>query len=276
MNCRLLLTTLFLLLTLPTVAKANWLLFDLQGDVKLTSGGKTTGLNAAKHLLMEIAAGSSLTTGAKSQAVLVSMITNDAFEIGADAAVKIEEKALTAGKGKVEQRKGYALPKKKSNLMAGVVMRGDRPAECLRPLRGANTAVHSLTPTLKWQNQCNDSPVRVSLFADRGLLLEQESRSGELTVPAGQLQHGQRYVWLVETANRDQGAAATFTVLAADEAARVGCLLDVNCSGHTGFAARLSDIFYLTEHNLNDLADEQVATLAAERPDLDLSQLLQR
>lgn len=257
-------------------AAADWLIFDIAGDVQLGQGRTTTSLSSNKHLLMEVSSGDSITTKGNGRVVLVSMATNDAFEIGANAVVAIGEKELKAAKGSLKLQKGYALPKKQPKLMAGVVMRGDQSQECLQITRGTNTSVHTSTPTLKWQNACDGNPVHFSLFADKGLVFEQETTAGELTLPQGLLQHGQRYVWLLETRKRDQVAAAAFRVIPAEEVAKVAQLLGKPCCQRAELAAQLSDLFYLRDRGLVELAEERLAILSREYPDMDITAALNR
>jgi hypothetical protein len=268
---------LVVLLSLPAHAFAGgWLIFDIAGDVQLVQGHTTTSLSSNKHLLTEVSSGDSITTKGNGRIVLVSMATNDAFEIGANAVVAIGEKDLKATKGSFKLQKGYALPKKQPKLMAGVVMRGEQSQECLQITRGTNTAVHTLTPTLKWQNSCDGNPVHVSLFADQGLVFEHEANAGELTLPQGTLQYGQRYVWLLETRKRDQIAAAAFKVIAAEEAAKVARLLDKPCCQSSDLASQLSDLFYLKEQGLAELAEDRQAMLSRAYPDADIAAALKR
>lgn len=265
-----------LLLHASPVAAADWLIFDIAGDVQLAQGRTTTSLSSSKHLLMEVSSGDNITTKGNGRVVLVSMTTNDAFEIGANAVVAVGAKDLKATKGSFKLQKGYALPKKQPRLMAGVVMRGDQSQECLQVTKGANTAVHTLTPTLKWQNACDGNPVHFSLFADKGLVFEQEVSAGELALPQGLLQHGQRYVWLLETRKRDQVTAAAFRVISAEDAARVALLLDRPCCPRAEFAAQLSALFSLRDLGLVELAEERLAVLSREYPEMDIAAALHR
>lgn len=265
-----------LLLTASQAQAGGWLIFDIAGDVQLLQGKTPTTLSSDRHLLTEVSSGASISTKGNGRVVLVSMTTNDAFEIGSNAVVAIGDKDLKASKGSFKLQKGYALPKKQPKMMAGVVMRGEQQQECLQITRGANTSVHTLTPLLKWQNACDGNPVHVSLFADKGLIFEQESLAGELPLPPGTLQYGQRYVWLLETRNRDQVAAAAFRVTSAEEAAKVSLLLNKPCCRRDDLASQLSDLFYLRDRGLTDLAEDRLALLSREHPDLDLATTLNR
>ncbi|TLM63009.1 MAG: hypothetical protein FDZ69_12665 [Deltaproteobacteria bacterium] len=266
---------ILLLHAAPALA-AGWLIFDIAGDAQLTRGREVTPLSASKHLLTEIAAGDSIATKGNGKVTLVSTATNDAFEIGANAVVAVGEKELKASKGTFTQQKGYALPKKKPMAMAGLVMRGDPHRECLKITRGTATATHTLTPTLQWQNTCDGNPVRLSLFSGEGLVLEQEVNGGELTVPQGLLGYGQRYVWLLETRRRDQLAAAAFRTLPEETAATVAGLLGKPCCRRDDLAGHLSDLFFLRDQGLTELADEKQAVLAREYPEIDINTALGR
>ena len=268
------LTLLSMFFGLVTAAEATWLIFDVAGDVKLTHDTKVVKLSMKKHLLKEIATGDSLEAGGDGRVVLVSMVSNDALEIQGPAIIEVGEAALKTVKGTVEKRKGYALPKTKSNLMAGVVMRGDADTPCLEILAGHNTAVNTLTPTLKWDNGCDNGPLRFGLFSDAGLLLEFETQSTETTVAAGLLNYGARYVWLIETAESDKLAAASFTTLDEAQTGEVNRRLKQSSTGQRDFAVRLSDLFFLRQKQLNDLADQEQASLGRDYPDVDFLILL--
>ncbi|PLX90863.1 MAG: hypothetical protein C0614_00180 [Desulfuromonas sp.] len=270
------LTLLFLLCLLVATADAAWLIFDVAGEVKLTHNTKVVNLTMKKHLLKEVAAGDSLEAGGDGRVVLVSMASNDAFEIGGPAIINVGETALKAIKGTFDKRKGYALPKTKSNLMAGVVMRGDADNPCLEILAGHNTAVNTLTPTLKWYNGCDKGPLHFSLFADAGLLLEHETQFPETKVPEGLLHYGERYVWLIETPEGDNLAAASFTTLDEIQTGEVNRRLKQASTGQRDLAVRLSDLFFLRQNHLNDLADQEQASLGRDYPDVDFSARLEQ
>ena len=263
-----------LLLMASSVSAANWLIFDIAGDASLTQDSGTVKLSLKKHLLKEISAGDIITTADKGRVVLVSTVTNNAHEISGNAVIEVGDQELTATKGSFTLRKGYSLPKKKSKLMAGVIMRGEETQECLLIFQGSNTAVHTLTPTLQWQNQCDDNKVHISLFSDAGLLMEFDSGKDEVIVPAGELNYGGRYVWLLETSNGSQVSAASFNTLSEPEAIKIARKMRPSGAQQQDFSARIADIFYFREHRLNDLADGNLAKLSREYPDVDFQVIL--
>jgi hypothetical protein len=236
-------------------ADTVWKVFEVKGKASAISDGGSRVLSNEKSLLETIRKGSRIKTEAGGRVVVVSLKNRQAYEVGDNSEAIIEEEQVRAIKGTVTIKKGFSLPKASDGRMGGIVMRGaGNTRSCLKAVSPVNTAIVELTPKLSWDNNCDGlRQVTVTILADDRVVQTAESSATSFSVPAGVLQPGGRYMWMIDGGANFDMASGVFTVLAeADRKEALEKIAEYGRVKSDDASAIIAYIYFLDGKGLNE------------------------
>jgi hypothetical protein len=249
--------SVFVLTTSACAADNIWKIFGVKGKASLITDSGTRALNNEKSLLETVRKGSRIKTEAGGKVVVVSLKSRQAYEIGDNSEAAIEDEQVRAIKGTVVIKKGFSLPKSSDGRMGGIVMRGaGNTRSCLKALSPVNTAILDLTPELRWENNCDGlRQVTITLLADERVVHTAESSETSFRVPAGVMQPGTRYMWMIDGgANFDMASGVYTTLPDSDRKEALERIAQFNSENGDDASAMIAYIYFLDEKGLNELS----------------------
>jgi hypothetical protein len=258
---------------LPVAAGAadnSWKVFEVKGKASLVSDSGTRVLSNDKSLLETVRKGSRIKVEGSGKVVVVSLKTRQAYEVGDNSEAVVEDDQVRATKGTVVTKKGFSLPKTTDGRMGGIVMRGaGNTRSCLKALSPINTATLELAPELRWENNCDGlKQVTITVLADERIVHTSESSDTAFRIPAGILQPGNRYMWLVDGGANFDMASGVFTVLPeADRVETLERITEFTRQGGEDVAAMIAYIYFLDGKGLNELTRLESDKLRKRFPD---------
>jgi hypothetical protein len=267
---RLLLLPALLLPVFAYAADNSWKVLEVKGRASLITETGTRFLSNDKSLLETVRTGNRIKVEGSGKVVIVSLKTRQAYEVGDNSEALIEDEQVRAIKGTVAVKKGFSLPKANEGRMGGIVMRGaGNTRSCLKALSPMNTAIIDLTPELRWENNCDGlKQVTITVLADERIVQTAESGNTSYKIPAGVLQPGNRYMWLVDGGANFDMASGVFTVLAeADRSETAGRIAEFSTVSGDDVAAMIAYIYYLDGKGLNELTRLESDKLRKRFPD---------
>jgi hypothetical protein len=260
-------------LLLPVFAYAadnSWKVFEVKGRASLITETGTRVLSNDKSLLETVRKGNRIKVEGSGKVVIVSLKTRQAYEVGDNSEALVEEEQVRAIRGTVAVKKGFSLPKANEGRMGGIVMRGaGNTRSCLKALSPMNTAIIELSPELRWENNCDGlKQVTITVLADERIVQTAESADTFFKIPAGVLQPGNRYMWLVDGGANFDMASGVFTVLAeADRSETAGRIAEFSTVSSDDVSAMIAYIYYLDGKGLNELTRLESDKLRKRFPD---------
>jgi hypothetical protein len=260
-------------LLLPVFAYAadnSWKVFEVKGRASLITETGTRVLSNDKSLLETVRKGNRIKVEGSGRVVIVSLKTRQAYEVGDNSEALVEEEQVRAIKGTVAVKKGFSLPKANEGRMGGIVMRGaGNTRSCLKAISPMNTAIIDLSPELRWENNCDGlKQVTITVLADERIVQTAESGDSSYKIPAGVLQPGNRYMWLVDGGANFDMASGVFTVLAeADRGETAARIAEFSTVSGDDVAAMIAYIYYLDGKGLNELTRLESDKLRKRFPD---------
>jgi hypothetical protein len=249
--------SVFVLSASACAADNIWKIFGVKGKASLITDSGTRALNNEKSLLETVRKGSRIKTEAGGKVVVVSLKSRQAYEIGDNSEAAIEDEQVRAIKGTVVIKKGFSLPKSSDGRMGGIVMRGaGNTRSCLKALSPVNTAILDLTPELRWENNCDGlRQVTITLLADERVVHTAESSETSFRVPAGVMQPGTRYMWMIDGgANFDMASGVYTTLPDSDRKEALERIAQFNSENGDDASAMIAYIYFLDEKGLNELS----------------------
>jgi hypothetical protein len=265
-----LLLPVFMLPVFACAADNSWKVFEVKGRASLITETGTRVLNNDKSLLETIRTGNRVKVEGSGKVVIVSLKMRQAYEVGDNSEALVEEDQVRAIKGTVAVKKGFSLPKANEGRMGGIVMRGaGNTRSCLKALSPMNTAIIDLSPELRWENNCDGlKQVTITVLADERIVQTAESGATSYKIPAGVLQPGNRYMWLVDGGANFDMASGVFTVLAEpDRSEAAGRIAEFNKVSGDDVAAMIAYIYYLDGNGLNEYTRLESDKLRKRFPD---------
>ena len=233
-----------------------WKVFEVKGKASAITDSGSRPLSNEKSLLATIRKGSRIKTEAGGKVVIVSLKNRQAYEIGDNSEAIIEEEQVRSIKGTVSIKKGFSLPKSSDGRMGGIVMRGaGNTRSCLKAVSPVNTAVVDLTPGLSWENNCDGlRQVTITILADDRVVHTAESSETFFSIPAGVLQPGGRYMWMIDGGANFDMASGVFTLLAeADRKEALERIAEYAREKSDDASAMIAYIYFLDGKGLNEL-----------------------
>ncbi len=241
-------------------AEAPWKVFEIKGKVSLQVDGATRTLTNEKNLLETIRKGSKVKVEGAGKVVVVSLKSRQAYEIADNSEGVVEDDQVRALKGTVSVKKGFTLPKSNDGKMGGIVMRGaGNTRSCLKAISPSNTAVVDLSPDLVWENNCDGlKQVAITVLADERIVHAGESSETSFKIPAGVLQPGSRYMWLIDGGANFDMASGVFTVLTeADRKEVLEKSAAFAKAGSEDIAEVIAYIYDISGKGLNEMARKE-------------------
>lgn len=270
---RLLILLVLLFLTVPLTAGAAekfGRVFDIKGDVELSSGGKTLKLMKEKHILQTVFDGDRIKTGKDSGVLIVSLKDKKGYEVPANTTALIKEGAvrpLTKG-ARIKTNERHV------NVREGAGS-GDAPGAyvllstgpCVQLISPVDTAVLDLTPELRWSNDCGRSgKLSASIQLGDKVVFSGESDSGSVKVPPGVLGYGKKYRLVLKWSEIGDVAANDFWISAEESVKQIKATINYYEQNKGDLPTRLSYVFYLLDNNLRDHARVEIERLNKEFP----------
>jgi hypothetical protein len=256
---------LICLLVVPVLAfgaQKFGIIFDVKGDASIKSvTGKITQLKKSKHILRAVKVGDTVQVNGPGKVLIVSTKDKKGYEVLSDTTAKVEQTKLAKLSGTINVKEGYSVPTGSSKGPLGaIVLRNTIREICI------NTAVLSVTPTLKWKNSCEGSKeVSVKVIKGRSIIYETTTDKSTAVIPAGILKEGQTYRWLVDGGPVNGIMGGTFFTTE-KEASDMIISKKVELDQNSNFPERLSYLFMLMEENLFELADVEITRLKNDFP----------
>jgi len=265
---------MYFLLFVPEVFAANkfGVIFELKGNVRIQNDhGLLLSLDQEKDILHSIKEGDRIEVFGEGKVVIVSSYSKNGYEIASNSAVIIKDNKLTTLHGSVRAIEGLHPPgddkaKQGHKGIGAVVMRSSK--KCIKIVSPVNTAILDISPDLTWQNSCRDNKkVSIKVLHDDMLVYETSTDATNIKIPAGILHYGMEYRWLVDGGESGGTKRSGFSI---PDKQSLGELRDQVASysqlRDAGIAQRLSYLFFLREHDLNDLARSELEGLRKEYP----------
>ena len=236
-------------------ADTVWKIFEVKGKASAITDSGSRVLSNEKSLLETIRKGSRIKTEAGGKVVIVSLKSRQAYEVGDNSEAMIEEEQVRAIKGTVTIKKGFSLPKSSDGRMGGIVMRGaGNTRSCLKAVSPVNTAIIDLTPRLTWENNCDGlRQVTITILADDRVVHTAESSETFFSIPAGVLQPGGRYMWMIDGGANFDMASGVFTLLAeTDRKEALARIAEYGREKSDDAATMIAYIYFLDGKGLNE------------------------
>jgi hypothetical protein len=246
-----------LMVSLPAFAADNiWKIFEIKGKASIVSDSGTRVLSNEKSLFETVRKGSRVKTEAGSKVVIVSLKNRQAYEVGDNSEALVEDEQVRAIKGAVAIKQGFSLPKSSNGRIGGIVMRGvGNIRSCLKALSPLNTAILELTPELRWENNCDGlRQVTITILADDRVVHTAESSDTSFKIPAGIMQTGSRYMWMIDGGANYDMASGVFTILTENDRKEVAeRVAEFSKADSDDVSAMIAYIYFLDGKGLNEL-----------------------
>jgi hypothetical protein len=262
---------LIYLLVVPVLAfgaQKFGVIFDVKGDASIKSStGKVIELKKSKHILRAVNVGDTVQVNGPGKVLIVSIKDKKGYEVLSDTTAKVEQTKLAKLNGTINVKEGYSVPTGSSKGPLGaIVLRNTIREICIKTLSPLNTAVLSITPTLKWKNSCEGTKeVSVKVIKGRSIIYETTIDKSTAVIPAGILKESQTYRWLVDGGPVNGIMGGTFSTLE-KEATDMIQTKKAEFDQNSNFPERLSYLFMLMEENLFELADVEITRLKSDFP----------
>ena len=247
-----------LMLSVSAFAADNvWKIFEVKGRASVISDSAARALSNEKSLLETIRKGSRVITEAGGNVVIVSLKDRQAFEVGDSSEAIVEDEQVRAIKGTVTIKKGFSLPKANVGSTGRIVMRGaGNTRSCLKAISPINTVILELTPELRWENNCDGlKQVTITILGDDRVVHTTESSETLFRIPAGVLQPGSRYMWMIDGGSNFDMASGLFNIPAETE--RKEALERISAyrkENSEDVSAMIAYIYFLDGKGLNELS----------------------
>jgi hypothetical protein len=265
------LVVLICLMVIPVIAlgaQKFGVIFDVKGNASIKSStGKVTELKKSRHILRAVNVGDTIQVNGAGKVLIVSLKDKKGYAVLSDTIAKAEQTKLAKLSGTINVKEGYNVPTGNvEGPLGATVLRNTLRELCIKALSPLNTAVLSLTPTLKWKNSCEGSKeVSIKVIKGRSIIFETMTDKTMEVIPSGILEQGQTYRWLIDGGPANGIMGGTFSILDKETAAMI-LTKKAEFDKNSNLPKRLNYLFMLMQENLLELADAEITRLKSDFP----------